>query len=450
MSDTLSAVIASPRTRREQPALYVGLNADAPETPPVRISLTGLDRVEIRRADARRITYDRVDDAEVAVVALADARLSQGHARLTCSGTTWTFQDLSSKNGSWSSGRRIKTQELDDGDVIIVGHTALVYRATGGEAPNVTTPPAATLPGLQTISPTLAASFADLSIAAKTGVAIEVTGETGTGKELIARSVHALSERPGAFVAVNCGGIPSTLLEAELFGHRKGAFTGATEDRPGLVRSADRGTLFLDEIAELPPVSQAALLRVLQEGEVTPVGGDRPIRVDLRVVTATHQDLDAAVAAGRFRADVRARLLGFQFKMPPLRDRREDLSLVVAALLGRVQRSRRVAFSIDAIAALYAYEWPLNIRELERALGSSTALPRERIELADLPAAMHSVFAAEQVVDEAALTPADRALRDQLAASIERHGGNLATVARELGKDRTQIRRWMKRLGLRR
>jgi len=161
------------------------------------------------------------------------------------------------------------------------------------------------------MSPTLDAQFSDLAVAARGTVAGEITGETGTGKELIARAVHALSERPGQFVAVNCGALASSLLEAELFGHRRGAYTGAAGERAGLVRSADGGTLFLDEIAELPAAAQASLLRVLQEKEVTPVGADRPVRVDLRVVTATHQDLDEAVAAGRFRADLRAACSGF-------------------------------------------------------------------------------------------------------------------------------------------
>src|SRR6185436_18020542 len=144
------------------------------------------------------------------------------------------------------------------------------------------------------------------------------------GKELVARAVHALSWRPGAFIAVNCGSLASSMLEAELFGHRRGAFTGAASDRAGLIRSADQGTLFLDEIAELPAEAQASLLRVLQEKELTPVGADRPVRIDLRVVSATHQNLDDAVAAGRFRADLRARLLGVRVELPPLRDRPED------------------------------------------------------------------------------------------------------------------------------
>jgi DNA-binding NtrC family response regulator len=450
MSETLSAIVTDARPRREQPALYVGLHADVPGAPPARVSLTGLDRVDIGRADTRRIKLDRIDGVDLVQLGLADSRLSQRHARLDRLGTSWVFQDLDSKNGSWLAGQRISRRPLKDNDVVVVGHTALVFRATGGEAPTLATANAGPAHGMATMSAALAARFADLAVAARGRVAIEINGETGTGKELIARGVHKLSERPGAFVAVNCGAIASSLVEGELFGHRKGAFTGATDERVGLIRAADHGTLFLDEIAELPASSQTSLLRVLQEGEVTPIGGDRPVRVDLRVVTATHQNLADAVAAGRFRADLRARLLGFQFVLPPLRDRREDLSLLVAELLGSSGAAPPSGFAMDVVGALYAYDWPLNIRELERALAAATAVPRDRIDLTALPVSLQTVFDAEPGVDDSMLTPDERELRDQLVGSIARHDGNLAEVGREMAKDRTQIRRWMKRFGLRR
>jgi DNA-binding NtrC family response regulator len=340
------------------------------------------------------------------------------------------------------NGARITRKPLVDGDALVVGHTALVFRESGGESGDHDGPPPALAPGFATLSPALALRFDELARAAKTAVPIEITGETGTGKELAARAMHALSGRAGRFVSVNCGALAPTLLEGELFGHKKGAYTGATDDRVGLVRDADRGTLFLDEIAELPASSQASLLRVLQEGEVVPLGSDRPVKVDVRVVTATHANLDAAVAANKFRADLRARLLGVQIELPPLRARREDLGHLVATLL-----KRDVTFAADAVAALYTYDWPLNIRELERALAAATAVARDRIELAHLPTALREP-AAPARVDEESLSPDDRALRDTLVAAIDRHAGNLAAVARDLGKDRTQIRRWMKRFGL--
>jgi transcriptional regulator with GAF, ATPase, and Fis domain len=263
-------------------------------------------------------------------------------------------------------------------------------------------------------------------------------------------------------VAVNCGALAASLLEGELFGHRRGAYTGALAERAGPLRTADHGTLFLDEIAELPAAAQASLLRVLQENELTPIGADRPIQVDLRVVTATHQDLDDAVSAGRFRADLRARVLGFRVEIPPLRERPEDLALLVPELLGRTPGrppGRRpghdasgssIALLAETVAALYAYRWPMNVRELERALAAATAVARDRIELSHLPLAVRAALGDRQVFDETALSPGDRELRARLVEAIARHAGNLAEVARELAKDRTQIRRWMKRFGLRR
>ena len=423
------------------PALYLGLTADAPLTPPARIGLGGVDRVDLGRGAHRTVSRSRSDGAELIALTLGDARMSSKHARLSRVGGAWIVEDLDSKNGTWVDRKRITRRPLADGDVMIVGHTAIVFRASGGEEPDLDLMPS-TQPGLGTLSPALAQQFAQLGQAARSTVPIEVTGESGTGKELIARAVHTLSGRRGGFVAVNCGALAASILEAELFGHKKGAFTGAGDDRLGLVRSADNGTLFLDEIAELAPASQAALLRVLQEGEVTPLGADRPIKVDVRVVTATHKSIDAEVDAGRFRADLRARLLGVTIALPPLRERPEDLGPIASQLLSR---HRALPFSIDAVEALYAYRWPLNVRELERALAAAIAVAGERIELAHLPA---SLRAEPSPIVPVELDDADRALRDQLAAAIARHGGNLAAVAKELGKDRTQIRRWMKRFGL--
>jgi transcriptional regulator with GAF, ATPase, and Fis domain len=278
-------------------------------------------------------------------------------------------------------------------------------------------------------------------MAARSTTCVEIRGESGTGKELVARAVHDLSNRRGSFVAVNCGSLPPTLFEGELFGHRRGAYTGACDERPGLIRSSDGGTLFLDEVAELPAASQPALLRVLQESEVTPLGADRAVRVNLRVVTATHRDLDVEVAAGRFRADLRARLLGLQIDLPPLRDRREDLGMLIASMLERFA-PRELSLSLEAAMALYAYDWPLNVRELERVLVAAASVAHDRIEMCHLSSLLR------KPQEPVALPVDDDELRERLASSIERHHGNLAAVARELCKDRTQVRRWMKRFGL--
>jgi len=280
-----------------------------------------------------------------------------------------------------------------------------------------------------------------------------VRGETGTGKELVARAVHALSGRRGDFVPVNCGALPDTLVETELFGYRKGAFSGALEDRKGLVRSADGGTLFLDEIGDLELTSQAALLRVLQEREVTPVGSTKAIQVDVQLVAATHQDLDAMVEVGKFRPDLLGRVAGWMIVLPPLRERLEDLGLLIAALLERQLEARaaEVTISAEACRAMFDYGWPLNIRELGKTLLAAVALSGGAIELEHMPEELRkSVGALDPGAPPAGtpLTSADERLKTDLLALCTEHQGNVSAVARAMGKERVQIRRWAKRFGI--
>jgi two-component system response regulator HydG len=205
-----------------------------------------------------------------------------------------------------------------------------------------------------------------------TSVTVLIQGETGTGKELLARAIHDEGpRRRGPFVPINCGALPAALLESELFGHERGAFTGAVGRRTGRVAEAAGGTLFLDEIGELPPVLQCKLLRLLQEGEVQRVGADRPVAVDVRVVAATNRDLRALAAQALFRADCYYRLSGFTVEVPPLRERGDDVLLLAAALIERFARElARAAPRLDAEAAgvLRRYRWPGNVRELENVL----------------------------------------------------------------------------------
>ncbi len=229
--------------------------------------------------------------------------------------------------------------------------------------------------------------------AAEYKATVLLTGESGTGKEVLARAIHAQSaRRQAAFVAVNCGAIPETLLESELFGHAKGAFTGADRARRGLFEEADGGTLFLDEIGELPLPLQVKLLRVLQEEEVRPVGESKARRVDVRVLAATARDLEAEVAAGRFREDLFYRLNVLRVAVPPLRERREDIPLLVDHFLGqsRVSLGKDVrGIADDALARLVRYDWPGNVRELENVIERALILTDgDRLTLADLPDAI--------------------------------------------------------------
>jgi transcriptional regulator with PAS, ATPase and Fis domain len=273
-------------------------------------------------------------------------------------------------------------------------------------------------------------------------LAILVRGESGTGKELIAAAVHELSRRAGAFVPVNCGALPAQLVASELFGSKKGAFSGA-EERSGLVRAADRGTLFLDEIGDLALEAQASLLRVLQEGEVLPLGAAKPSKVDVRVVAATHRDLEAMVATGAFRQDLFARLSFHTIRLPPLRERREDIGLLLAGIVRRrlPERATSIALKPSGARSLFAASWPLNVRELERVVLAAAALSPDP--LLDLRASL------PQSTSDPAIAAADDAdLKTRLESLLRAHRGNISAVAAEMGKARMQIQRWLKKFGL--
>ncbi len=248
--------------------------------------------------------------------------------------------------------------------------------------------------GLVGDSPAMRALFAELERVAASDVPVLVLGETGTGKELVARALHAEGRRKGGpFVAVNCAAVAPNLLESELFGHVRGAFTGAVASRPGHFQSAHRGTLFLDEIGELPLPMQPKLLRAVQEGEVRPVGSDRTQKVDVRLVAATNRDLAEGARTGSFREDLFYRLAVLTLRLPPLRERSGDVPLLVAALLPRiaVELGRPEAeLTPAALALLDRYPWPGNVRQLENELRRALALARGPIGPEDLSAAVRS------------------------------------------------------------
>ncbi len=211
---------------------------------------------------------------------------------------------------------------------------------------------------------------------AASSLSLLLLGETGTGKEVIARAVHARSGRPGPFIAVNCGALPKELVESSLFGHVRGSFSGAVRDEVGFVRAANAGTLFLDEVGDLPLAAQSALLRVLQESEVNPIGSNQPVRVDVRILAATNRPLDRMIEESVFRGDLYARLAGFIAKLPPLRERKADLGQLAAAWIAD-GRLPEVRFRREAIERLLEHEWPFNVRELLQALQARCA-PRAR------------------------------------------------------------------------
>jgi transcriptional regulator with GAF, ATPase, and Fis domain len=444
--------------------LYLVFESTQPRATSTWHSLADLDRVVLGRGGVRGWERATVADERQLLVRVADRWMSTAHARLTPSFDRWLLEDAGSKNGSRVNGRAVGRHVLRDGDVIELGRTLFLFRdrvpAQDGEPLDwnldATVTPAH---GFITLSTTLAQSFAKLAQLATADVAVLILGASGTGKEVLARAVHLLSGRTGACVAVNCGAIPETLIESELFGHRKGAFSGAVADRIGLVRSADGGTLFLDEIGDLAPPSQAALLRVLQEREVRAVGDTRTIPVDIRLISATHQDLTGMVERGGFRQDLYARISGHRITLPQLRDRREDLGMLIRALLPRVagDRADEVTFEIEAARALFGYDWPLNIRELENALATAAVLagdsPIARSHLPEAlqggsPRARSEAGAAVELAPIPGLSSEQVRHREEVRALLQAHGGNVSAAARAAGKDRKQLQRWIKRYGL--
>jgi DNA-binding NtrC family response regulator len=295
--------------------------------------------------------------------------------------------------------------------------------------------------------------FETLARAAASDATVLITGESGTGKELVARALHARSPRARRpFLAINCAAIPEALLESELFGHAKGAFTDARADRPGLFANAQGGTLFLDEVGEMPPSMQVKLLRALQERSVRPVGSEREVPFDARIVAATNRDLEAEVAAGRFRGDLFFRIHVIELLLPPLRARGSDVLLLASALVARhASRSGRpnLRLSHDAAERLLAYDWPGNVRELENCVERAVALARnDEIALEDLPERVRRGSAAQVLIRADApdeLVSLEEMERRYILRVLRAVDGNKKLAAQILHLDRSTLYRKLER-----
>ncbi|MBI4510559.1 MAG: sigma 54-interacting transcriptional regulator [Deltaproteobacteria bacterium] len=445
-----------------QPCLFVVLVRDKPGACSSRHLLTGLDTVFVGRARAHGYSRQKIDGQHALSLGFPDRWISSQHARLVRSFDKWVLEDSGSRNGTLVNGARVQRMALADGDWIEVGHVFLLFRESVAwweeDLPDLdSTRLAPPTRALATLIPSLDRLFCLLQQVAGSQVTVMIRGETGTGKELVAQAVHGLSKRSGSFIPVNCGALSDTLLQSELFGYRKGAFSGATTDRLGLVRSADGGTLFLDEIGDLPLDSQVAFLRVLQENQVTPVGASLPVSVNFRTCAATHRDLDDLVKAGQFRNDLLARLSGFSVHLPALRERKEDLGILIGSIVSRLVADGKAqpAISAEAARALLAYSWPLNIRELEKCLATALVIADQgRIGIEHLPDSVRGLPEPGSPATEGAVAPSsssvpkDERRRQMLLVLLKEHKGNLSSISRMIGKAPAQIRRWLKRYGI--
>ncbi len=305
--------------------------------------------------------------------------------------------------------------------------------------------------------------FRKIQLAADSDVTVFISGESGTGKELAAQAVHALSvrsEKP--FIAVNCSAIPETLLESELFGHVKGAFTGATKDKVGVFQAADHGTLFLDEIGDVSPLLQLKLLRTLQEREIRRVGDDKPIPVNVRLITATNRDLMDLIRQGEYREDFYYRIHVFEIAMPPLRERREDIPLLVEHFIQELSQSHRknvTGIAKDALARLRDYEWPGNVRELRNAMEHAfVTVSGETISLLDLPTDIRESTrvrqtplrrqAAKKPMPLPRLTDKQKEEKLQIEQALRQTGGNKTEAAKLLATSRVTLWKKIRKYGI--
>ena len=278
-----------------------------------------------------------------------------------------------------------------------------------------------------------------------------ILGESGTGKELVARSIHYAGRyKDKPFIPVDCGSLVPTLIESELFGYVRGAFTGAVRSKEGLLATAEGGTIFLDEVGELPIDLQAKLLRAIQEKEIRPVGGTRPMPINVRILAATNRDLDAAVSQGLFRRDLYFRLNVLTLRIPPLRERKQDIPLLLGSFLERINKATEMQHTIadDALHMMLNYDWPGNVRELENCLERAcTTCSLPTIHVADLPTQIRDSQALAAGSDPAAITPLDELEKQAILHAIQVLDGDKLEAARRLGIGKTTLYRKLKEYG---
>jgi DNA-binding NtrC family response regulator len=444
----------SPEVRRGGTEAFVG-----PSTPPlgaprlIAVSGPGAGRsLAMTRTTAtagRHPTNDLV---------LNDVRVSGVHLELRRADDRIRVRDAGSTNGTWLGAHRVTEIELAMGGEIRVGDTLLRLDLDDGAALAQQSPIGA-FGELVGDAPSMREVFATLERVAPKNLTVLVQGETGTGKEGAARAIHARSARAAApFVVIDATALPETLAESLLFGHEKGAFTGATERRVGLFEAADGGTVFLDEIGELPQGLQTKFLRVLERHEIVRVGSHTPIKVDVRVIAATHRDLRHEIERGRFREDLYFRVAQVRVFLPPLRERIDDLPAICTKLLTEIAPTRSLTLDPEALTSLAAQPWPGNVRELRNVLARASALAQgDLIKPADVAGegfGFRGTRGERTALDlSGKFAPAKEAAIERfesayLSALMKRCNGNLSLASREADLARHHLRDLLKKRGL--
>jgi transcriptional regulator with GAF, ATPase, and Fis domain len=407
------------------------------------------------RGDKRSVLFGTHASADVQ---LADPHVSRLHARLDVEDADYVLRDLGSTNGTRVAGTQIRQACLHDGAILELGATRIRFRILD-EPFEIPLAEADRFEGLIGRSVAMREMFAVCARVAPTGAPVILEGETGTGKELVARAIHRRSRRgEQPLVVLDCSAIPPALVESELFGHERGAFTGAIAMRPGVFERGDGGTVFLDELGELPLEVQPKLLRCLESGELRRVGGEQPIKVDLRIIAATHRDLPRMVAEGRFRADLYYRLAVIRVAVPALRDRRDDIPLLAAHFaedaLGHRGRPPLPAEALEALfGELTRHDWPGNVRELRNLVERAAILADPKLLHAGVldVAAGELSRSIEQAVHTQGTLRAARTEREReyLTDLLRATGGDLDDAARIAGVHRKSLERLLRRHKLR-
>lgn len=372
---------------------------------------------------------------------LEGKEISRQHAAIELDGPVVSIRDLASRNGLYVNARRVEKSPLVSGDVVRCGEWIGIVTAQLAKEPFLEIAPG-WFGGAALQSAMAPARKAPVELP------IVVEGETGTGKEGAARAIHSFQRRRGPIIAVNCATFPLQLAESELFGHRKGAFTGAEQASPGYFRSAERGTLFLDEILELPQALQPKLLRAIEQREVVPVGETNPVPIDVRIVVASQEALAQAVRAGRFRSDLYARLNGLTITLPPLRERREDIVPLTRRFLQDFSRGQHPLLCHKLVEMLCVYDWPMNVRELAQlvrrmlTVNGQDAVLRKKY----LPAQMQVLEPPESSSPPPAQKREWRRTDDdsefeQLVVALNQHQGSVSRAAAALGMQRSRAYR---------